>query len=115
MTDERLAEIRGLIGLASPDSFAGTEARELLAEVDRCRAALASLCEDARLLADRVRLLDNVIGEHHSASVMREEFYECPVCVEHGGVEFFFETSRLLRAARPGLLLNGPREGNDNG
>ena len=61
-------------------------------------AALATERATLDRLRERVKLLDRVIGEHHSASVMREEHYVCPVCTEYGGGEFFSKTSALLRA-----------------
>lgn len=51
-------------------------------------------------LVERLALLDRIIGKHHDALVMREEFDVCPVCMEAGGADFFATTGALLREAR---------------
>jgi hypothetical protein len=48
-------------------------------------------------LRERLRLLNDVIVEHHNANIIRDEFTVCPVCVKHGGPDFFYATRDLLR------------------
>ena len=58
---------------------------------------------EGQALRRRVRLLDNIITEHHAASVMRDEHDVCPVCSEHGGVNLFMENALLWRGETTGM------------
>ncbi len=61
------------------------------------RAALASSQQDVERLRERLKLVDHVCHSHHTASFMPEQYDTCPICAEHGGVQFYAENVRLYR------------------
>lgn len=96
---ENLGHRLGLGSTPDKETHART-IRRYEATVEALESALRTAEQRRSELANRVALLDRVIGDHHDALVMREENDVCPVCMKHGGTDFFAETIRILRAAR---------------
>ena len=63
------------------------------------RCTLLAAREREALLRDRLKLVDRVCYSHHVSWFMPEEYHECPICRDEGGINFYGETERLITAA----------------